>query len=62
MTTPRKTVMCPVCKRGGRRVTNAGNIWRHQPYGKNFSGSMVSACKGSGQPAFPKPKQPAVPS
>jgi hypothetical protein len=62
MTMPRKTVTCPDCKRGGRRVTKAGKIWSHQPYGKDFSGTMVLACPGSGKPAYPPKPSPVVTS
>lgn len=58
MPEPVVKVTCPVCHRRDRRVTKAGTIWRHQPWGKNFSGGMVADCKGSGQPAR---KQQAVP-
>jgi hypothetical protein len=56
MSTPVKTVACPVCKRGGRRVTQAGTIWRHKPFTAKFAGHMVPDCKGSGM-AAQRPKQ-----
>lgn len=45
-------VTCPVCHRPRRRVTKAGTIWRHQPWGTQFSGGMVLDCRGSGMPAL----------
>lgn len=58
MTEPVKLVTCPICHRGGRRVTKAGTIWRHQPFGMNYAGHMVPACKGSGMAAFKQRAEP----
>lgn len=56
MTVPVKRVTCPVCRRGGRRLTSTGKIWRHKPMTQKFAGHMVPDCKGSGQ--LFKAKQP----
>lgn len=52
MSAPTTRVTCPVCRRPGRRVTKAGTIRRHQPWGTNFSGGLVLDCAGSGMAAF----------
>jgi hypothetical protein len=49
VTTPVKRVSCPVCHRGGRRLTSTGKIWRHKPFTQKYAGHMVPDCKGSGQ-------------
>lgn len=53
MSRPVVTVTCPDCHRPGRKLTQAGKIWSHQPWGKDFSGGMVLPCKGSGKPGRP---------
>jgi hypothetical protein len=54
VTAPIKRVTCPVCRRGGRRLTSTGKIWRHKPMTQKFAGHMVPDCKGSGQPFKPR--------
>lgn len=58
MTAPVKRVSCPVCHRGGRRLTSTGKIWRHKPFTQKFAGHMVPDCKGSGM--LPRKPPPAV--
>lgn len=56
-----KTVTCPVCRRGGRRLTSTGKIWTHKPFTQTFAGHMVPNCKGSGQ-LFKQRPTPAPPA
>jgi hypothetical protein len=56
-------VRCPWCPTHKRvRLRTNGTLWRHQPYGKNFTGAVVPPCPGSGKDPKTHPKfvAPAV--